>query len=239
MNKKKKILITGAAGLIGGHLRHHWGDRYQLRLADIRPVENLAPHEEFIDMDIAQYDPFVAACQDIDVVVHLAADPSPRAGFYPSLLELNIKGCYNAFAAAHRAHCQRVVFASSIHAILGYRDRGEVPSDAPVYPTNLYGASKCWGEALARVYSEAHNLSCICVRIGTAAWTQENGGDPQQLAAGISARDQAQLFACCIDAPEEVKFKIVHGVSKHTRSWMDLSVSQELGYEPQDGTAFL
>ena len=238
MSAQKKVLLTGAAGRIGGYLRHHWGDRYRLRLADIKTVQGLAPHEEFVHLDIARYEPFLAACQDVDAVVHLAADPSMDADFYQTLLDLNIKGCYNAFEAARQAGCQRLVLASSIHAILGYRDRGEVPWDAPVFPVNVYGATKCWGEALARVYSQAHGLSCICVRIGAAAWTQESGGDPQQLAAGITARDQAQLFGCCLDAPDQVKFKIVHGTSKHTRSWMDLSVSRELGYEPQDGTAF-
>jgi hypothetical protein len=29
----------------------------------------------------------------------------------------------------------------------------------------------------------------------------------------------------------------VHGTSDHTRQWMDLEVSRELGYEPEGGTA--
>jgi hypothetical protein len=41
MGAKKKVLITGAAGLVGGILRLHWGDRYQFRLADICTVEDL------------------------------------------------------------------------------------------------------------------------------------------------------------------------------------------------------
>ena len=48
MTKKKNIIITGAAGLVSSILRQHWGDRYALRLADIRPVENLQAHEEFV-----------------------------------------------------------------------------------------------------------------------------------------------------------------------------------------------
>ena len=46
------VLITGAAGLFGRILRAHWGDRYQLRLSDVRAIEDLAPHEEFIAADI-------------------------------------------------------------------------------------------------------------------------------------------------------------------------------------------
>ena len=59
----KKVLVTGAAGLVGGILRSHWGDRHQLRLADIRPVENLAAHEEFAETDITAYDQAVQSCE--------------------------------------------------------------------------------------------------------------------------------------------------------------------------------
>ena len=46
-----KVLITGAAGLFGGIVREHWGSRYAPRLADIRPAENLAPHDEYVEPD--------------------------------------------------------------------------------------------------------------------------------------------------------------------------------------------
>ncbi|MEE3257665.1 MAG: NAD(P)-dependent oxidoreductase [Candidatus Latescibacterota bacterium] len=238
MADKMKVLVTGAAGLVGGHLRTHWGDRYMLRLADIAPVEDLAAHEEFVEMDITDYDAFLAVCQGVDAVVHLAADPSMEAEFYQTLLPLNIIGCYNGFEAAREAGCQRIVFASSINAILGYGREGEpVPWDAPVYPINVYGATKCVGEALGRSYAHQHGLSCIMVRIGGAAWRQGPDQNPVRSEAGITARDQAQLFARCLEAPAEVDFKIVHGTSNHTRQWMDLEVSRELGYEPEDGTA--
>ena len=48
------------------------------------------------------------------------------------------------------------------------------PWDAPVMPTNLYGASKCWAEALARVFSTSHGLSCI-VRPTGATQTSYTG----------------------------------------------------------------
>ena len=177
MADKMKVLVTGAAGLVGGHLRTHWGDRYRLRLADIQPVEDLAAHEEFMEMDITDYDAFLAACQGVDAVVHLAADPSMAAEFYRTLLPLNIIGCYNGFEAAREAGCKRIVFASSINAILGYgREGGPVRWDAPVYPVNVYGATKCFGEALGRVYAHQHGLSCIMVRIGGAAWQQGPDG---------------------------------------------------------------
>ncbi|TMH50541.1 MAG: NAD(P)-dependent oxidoreductase, partial [Betaproteobacteria bacterium] len=44
----KKILITGAAGDVGSHLRRELAGRYALRLSDIRPIRDLAKGEEFI-----------------------------------------------------------------------------------------------------------------------------------------------------------------------------------------------
>jgi nucleoside-diphosphate-sugar epimerase len=238
MAEEKRVLITGAAGLVGGILRVHWGDRHQLRLADVRPVENLAAHEEYSETDIAAYDQVREACTGMDVVVHLAADPSMQAQFYDTLLPLNIIGAYNVFEAAREAGCGRVVFASSINAVLGYRDQTDVKWDAPVFPQNVYGATKCWGEAVARVYSDQHQLSCICVRLGSPRFDQGGDWDPDAINGSLSPRDCAQLFGCCV-AVDEVDFAIVHGISKHRRSWMDLEVSRRvLGYEPQDGTAF-
>ena len=56
MAKKKNVIITGAAGLVGTILRQHWGDRYALRLTDIRPVENLQADEEFAQLNITDLD---------------------------------------------------------------------------------------------------------------------------------------------------------------------------------------
>ena len=232
-----KVLITGAAGYVGGLLRSHWGDRYPLRLADRHPVEELADHEEFVEVDITKYDQMLEVCSGMDVVVHLAADRSPAAKFYETLLELNIIGGYNGFEAAREAGCRRIVFASSINAVLGYENMTDVSWDAPVYPVNVYGASKCWGEALARVYSDQYNLSCISVRLGNPRFDQGGDWDPDEIHGNLSPRDCAQLFACCVDA--DVDFAIVNGVSNHRRSWLDLEVSRRIvGYEPEDGTVF-
>jgi nucleoside-diphosphate-sugar epimerase len=174
----------------------------------------------------------------MDTLVHLAADPNPNAEFYQTLLPLNVIGAYNAFQAAHQAGCRRIVFASSGQAILGYNTQDATPWEAPVYPQNVYGATKCWGEALARVYSDRHHLSCICVRLGSPVFDQGGDWDADELCAQISPRDTAQLFGRCVDV-EGVDFAIVHGISRHKRSWMDLEISRQvLGYEPREGTAF-
>jgi nucleoside-diphosphate-sugar epimerase len=96
--KKKTVLLTGATGFVGDICRKYWGDHFNLRLADIRPmaeavdgsrepgkgVTTLAPHETFVNLDISNYEQFLAACQGVDVVVHLAASPGGPQPKYSS-----------------------------------------------------------------------------------------------------------------------------------------------------------
>src|SRR3954452_6235678 len=114
-----RVLISGAAGRIGTAFVAEYGHRYRFRLAD-KPgavMDAPGPHE-VIAFDIADLRAFRAACDGIDLVVHLAADPSPEADFYGSLLNNNILGAFNAFRAAKDAGCRRLIFASSVHAVM-------------------------------------------------------------------------------------------------------------------------
>ena len=234
----RAVLITGAAGLFGSILRQHWGDRYDLRLADIRPVDKLAAHEQFAETDICDLDQMTTACRDIDTVAHLAAYPGDGAEFYDTLLNLNIIGAYNAFEAARRAGCRRLVFASSIDVMRGFWNEGRIGVDAPVYPTNMYGATKCWGEALGRVYADQHGLSCVCVRLCNPHFDQAGDWDVDDLTSGISARDAAGLLARCVDF-EGLNYAVVNGISRHRRGVLDWEVANRiLGFVPQDGTDY-
>ena len=81
----------------------------RLRLADLAQPRargagtdlraTLAPHEELVEFDCADYDGFAAACEGVHTVVHLAADPSPSAEFYESLLPRNILGAYSKLSS--------------------------------------------------------------------------------------------------------------------------------------------
>jgi nucleoside-diphosphate-sugar epimerase len=74
--------------------------------------------------------------------------------------------CNNIFQAAEGAGCRRIIFASSINVIGGYPLEVAVSTNMPVRPANLYGATKAWGESLARFFADTTTLSCICLRFG-------------------------------------------------------------------------
>jgi len=95
----------------------------------------------------------------------MAGDPNPHAT-WRELREANIDGVYNIFVAAKAAGCRRVIHASSIHAVSGYPPDVQVKTSEPVNPGDLYGVSKCFGEALARYMAVQEGLSAITLRIG-------------------------------------------------------------------------
>jgi hypothetical protein len=85
--------------------------------------------------------------------------------------------------------------------------------DAPVWPINVYGATKAFAEALCRVYSTSHGLSCLAVRLGGFGM-----GNPNRVSVGISGVDCAACFRRCVDADPELKFAVVPGISAHRKN---------------------
>jgi nucleoside-diphosphate-sugar epimerase len=145
-------------------------------------------------------------------------------------------GTYYTFVAAKSARCRRVIYASSIHAVSGYPRDVQVKTREPVNPGDLYGVSKCFGEALARYMAEQEGISSICLRIG-AFQPHENAQKADgvhMLDAWVSRRDLNQLIEKCIDV-ENLRFAILHGLSDNRFKRLDISDARELvGYEPQD-----
>lgn len=232
---RKRILVTGAAGRIGAAFRHYAGDRYDLRLAiHHREIEDPGPCE-VISLDVADLDACRRACQGMDTVVHMAADPSPAADFYGSLLDNNIKGPHNILQAAKDAGCSRVILASSVQVVDGYPVDVQVHPDMPVWPTNLYGAAKCFTEGLARAFS-SQGLSCLVIRIGSFDTERMRQVlNPYRLSKFITDRDMSHLIVQCIEAPKDLPFALLHGVSNNRFKRLDITSTRTLvGYEPQD-----
>jgi nucleoside-diphosphate-sugar epimerase len=234
----RSILLTGAAGRIGSAFCRIAPSRYRLRLAD-RDVSSLnekfGSTAEIISLDIADLDASRAACAGIDTVVHLAADPSPDAAFYGTLLDSNIKGTFNIFRAAKDAGCRRVVFASSAQTVEGYPEDRQISVHDPVRPKNLYGVTKCFGEALASYFASQEGLSAIAVRIANfAEFSKGERHSPRDISAFLSHRDAVQLLIKAIDA-DNIDFAIVNGISNNRYKRLSLDESRTLlGYAPLD-----
>lgn len=259
----KKVLVTGVYGLIAGAVYNHLcaqPETYEVyglarrRHPSVRVSDDWAldiPEERYFQSDLSCLDDVVRAVQGMDVVVHMAAEPSPEAG-WERILASNIIGSYNLFEACRLANVKRVVAASSIMVSFGYRDiepykaitegrYADVPTPVPVIthevpprPRDLYASSKVLGECLAQTYAYRHGLSCICLRIG---WVVAEDRPPHREAQSIwcSQRDIVQLVERCINARDDLCFDIFYGLSDNRWRWVDIEhARQVVGYEPQD-----
>ena len=240
---RKRILLTGAAGGIGSAFFRAEASNYFFRLADRETstiVSALSLEHEVREFNVADLEACQEACRDIDIVIHLAAATNPDDDFYEALLQNNICGTYNIFRAAKDQGCQRVIFASSAQVFAGYPDDVQVHPESPMRPMNIYGVSKCFGEAVAFYFAHAEGLSCIAVRIGsydvngdTSNWLRQQP-NMRHLSGYVSERDLNQLLVRCIEA-QDVQFAVVHALSNNRFKRLDITSTRDLlGYAPRD-----
>src|SRR5262245_50188015 len=161
----QSVLVTGAAGGIGTHLRRLLKGVYpSTRWSDRVVPAALAADETFLKANLTDMAEVERAVDGVQGIVHLGGHSVE--GPWDTILQANIIGCYNLFEAARRAGVERIVFASSNHAVGFYPRRRHIGIDAPVRPDSRYGVSKAFGEALGALYAFKHGLRVTCIRIG-------------------------------------------------------------------------
>lgn len=235
------ILITGATGNIGDKLRHAWKDRYDMILLDrvSKPFD-----EEVIIADLTEFqDQWVELFEEVDVVVHLAANPNEFSE-WDALVGPNLDALANVIFAAALGGVDRVIFASSNHAMGGYEAvEGPIPETLKPLPDSPYGATKLMGERLGISLSRAFGAEFIALRLG---WIQHGENRPETLphdwarAMWLSNRDLIQLFTRAVEAtlPEDRLDFVINGMSDNQGMRWDLTAARTLlGYQPQDGAA--
>ena len=245
---RKKVLVTGIAGNVGGIVREYLGEVYDLTGLDLSPVEGMPSHVA----DLSDLDAIKPAFTGQEVVVHLGADTG--GGPWDSVLQSNIVGTYNVMEASREAGVSRVVFASTNH-VVGYHQGkvepynhildgrlGEVRRPFPpitseaLRPDCNYAVSKAFGESLGSYYHDRHGISFIALRIGGVGMEPESYRKfTAGLAMWLSHRDAAQLIQRSIDAPPSVGYIIVYGMSNNSLRFHDIETAEKvLDYRPQD-----
>ncbi|HEY0393362.1 MAG TPA: NAD(P)-dependent oxidoreductase [Candidatus Elarobacter sp.] len=248
-----KIAVTGSAGTIGAPLCADLRRDHEVVGIDLRDADVVADVQDVTALERA-----FAGCE---TVVHLAGVVSVEAS-WDDVAGPNIAGTYAAFEAARRAGVERVIFASSNHAV-GMYEVDNVPAiyepgfglvvrtDAPYRPDSLYGVWKAFGETLGRYYSDNHGVQVTCVRIGSitkaddprdpsvresSGWLPLN--DDQKFAryaaTWMSQRDFARLVRAVI--ARDVPYAVVYGVGDNATRFWDLEPGRAIfGFWPRDG----
>ncbi|HEY4440372.1 MAG TPA: NAD(P)-dependent oxidoreductase [Candidatus Elarobacter sp.] len=249
-----KIAVTGAAGTIGKRLCADLARDHEIVRIDLHDADLVA--------DVQDLDALVAAFAGCETVIHLAGVVEVEAS-WEATHGPNIAGTYNAFEAARRAGCKRMIFASSNHCVGRYEVENKpaiyepgfglvVGTDDPYRPDGLYGVWKAFGEVLGRYYSDQFGLQVTCVRIGSIT-AEDRPDDPsvaessgwlnltveqkfaRYAATWMSQRDFARLVRAIV--ARDVRFAIVYGVGDNATRFWDLEPGRAIfGFWPQDGT---
>lgn len=225
-----KIVLTGAAGKLGGVLRAPLAALCrELVSTDLAPgLAHLGPNETYVTADLSNLDQVMGVMAGADMVVHFGAigDEAP----WDDILHSNIIGAYTVWEAAHRQGVRRVVYASSIHAVGMHPKTDFIDTTARHRPDTYYGLSKCFAEDLASLYWDKRGVESVCMRIYSCEETVNNA---RALGTWLSHPDLIRLVTAAITTPT-TGFAVVWGVSANDRVPVDNSRASFLGYRPQD-----
>ncbi|MCC7050308.1 MAG: SDR family oxidoreductase [Bacteroidia bacterium] len=176
MPKRKRVLITGAAGFLGSHLC----DRFikedchviamdNLVTGDLKNIEHLFKLEqfEFYHHDVSKY---VHVPGQIDYIMHFASPASPIDYLKIPIQTLKVSslGTHNLLGLA-RVKNARILVASTSEV---YGDPEVHPQTEeywgnvnPVGPRGCYDEAKRFMEALTMAYNNIHKVETRIVRI--------------------------------------------------------------------------
>jgi uronate dehydrogenase len=218
-----RVAVTGAAGRIGRVLHPGLADRgHDVIALDVAPADGV----EAVDVgDSAALVPLLNGC---DAVVHLAAKPNETT--LEEALDTHLRVTHGVLEAMLTADVNRIVYASSNHAV-GFTPRAPmVTVDTRPRPDTFYGVGKVACEAMCSLYVDRHGLSAACLRIGSF---RDRPRSRRELSTWLSQGDAIRLVEACLTAPS-LTFAVVYGISANTRGWWDLEPARALGYRPVD-----
>lgn len=166
-----KVVVTGGAGFIGGHIVEHWVNQG----ADVHVIDNLRsgniknvmsfPSVNFHRGSITDKNLVDLAIQGADYVHHLAAMISvPESIEKPyECVDINVLGLLNVLEASRRYGVKKVVHSSSAAV---YGDNPDSPKQTcmPPMPKSPYGITKLDGEYYLNMYRESFGLGTVSLR---------------------------------------------------------------------------
>ncbi len=228
----KPILLTGAAGMLGTWLRPHLVARYgKLRSSDIAPVGPALQNEEIVHCDLADRKAVDALVAGTRAIIHLGG--ISKEDTFDRILHANYLGTFNVYDSARCQRVDRIVFASSNHAIGFHRVGDVLDADSPQRPDSLYGVSKCFGEDLGRYYVDKFGMDIAAIRIGSALPEPNN---IRALSTWLSFPDLLRLIVACVEAPR-FGYAVLYGASDNDNLWWDNTKMSHIGYLPEDNAA--
>ncbi len=212
LGDRRSWLVTGAAGFIGSNLVEallKLGQRVvgldNLSTGNLRNLEDVSEvvgmeswsQFTFIQGDITNFEACLAACQDVDYVLHQAALGSvPRSIEDPLRThQSNVDGFVAMLVAARDAGVKRLVYAASSST---YGDHPGLPKveDQIGEPLSPYALSKYVNELYASMFARTYGIECVGLRYFNVFGPRQ---DPEGAYAAVIPRWIENLLGgeCC------------------------------------------
>lgn len=173
---RKKVLVTGGAGFIGGNFVQYMVDKYPNYsvynldlltyagdLTKHREIEAL-PNYQFVKADIADRSVIeeLFAKEQFDYVVHFAAESHvDRSITDPGIfVQTNVVGTQVLLDASKQIGISKFVHVSTdeVYGELDFDPTTFFTEETPIQPNSPYSASKAGSDLLVRAYHETYGL---------------------------------------------------------------------------------
>jgi UDP-glucose 4-epimerase len=188
---KKKVLVTGAAGFIGGAVAR----QFQVLGFEVTTIDNLSTGFRtnipdgvvFIEGNVYDSE-LVDSLQDqrFEAIVHIAGQSSGEISFDdpPYDLNTNTLSTLCLLKLAVITSCRKFIYASTM-SVYGNQTVMPVTENANPLPQSFYAVGKLASEYYLNIYSQKENISCIALRLFNVYGPGQNMENMRQGMASI------------------------------------------------------
>jgi nucleoside-diphosphate-sugar epimerase len=209
-----KILVTGAAGLIGKEVTKGLVAAGHEVLATDLVKDDLSPAQKFVVGDLVSADFISQLDFHCDAIVHLGSIPRPGIDSDEKVLHNNVMGTYHMFANAVENKVPLVIYASSL-SIYGFAWSGPwtspdyVPVDEkhPLHHYESYALSKEVNERSADMWAHRSETAFVGLRFPHTHTHSVFAEMAQQMRDGDKAilQQGAKIFWAYLDLRDAVQ----------------------------------
>jgi UDP-glucose 4-epimerase len=168
---KQKVLVTGGAGYIGGHLvRELIKAGYEVVVLDNLSTgrkENIDNKAVFVEGDLADVNLLkdIFSANKFEAVFHMAASLEVEESVQKPVeyLENNVANIIKLLSVMSESGVKKIIFSSSA-AVYGEPERVPISETSPLRPKNPYGSNKLLSERLIKYFCEYLGFKAVAFR---------------------------------------------------------------------------
>jgi nucleoside-diphosphate-sugar epimerase len=246
-----KVLFIGATGRLGQEVVPFLSERHELSLAAFGGGEMVG--RQVHDLDITDLEALSQVLKNeegpFDAIVNCAIAPYRNVNshdhdqhfdYFQKCFEINARGAWYIYEAAALAGVPKVVYISSMSAVMGNPTPDRVDASTRDQPADMYAACKIFGEHSGRYYAhrpeaEGPRVNVICLRLGNfhtpdQAYSERRFQSVWYRGLMSDTRDVASAIDCALKA--DIQYGVYTIVSDADPALVDQSMNAELGYKP-------